>query len=302
MNLPEMLKEVHRYDENMIIAEFKNGVGVVYQKISDGVVYSAIRSEVIDGLDLDSVQRLDGQKDDYLSGNFYHSSEVENAVKDFSKKSYQIGLENKIQDQFGEVVGELELIPHTKRDWGYIGTSLTAGLLAPTMLLTVPLLCAYAAATKGRSGNEGDMGIIALAFAPVIMPAIGIKELTNPSPKYFRMKKTDAVVTENKGNLPAVNYIQGDLNQFYSMGVCFPSGDKGTITLDDHYVMDNYYRDNAAEDYVKATKFLNTSPAVNDEMNRLLEERAAFPNVLKDFTAQLNKENQEALLKSIGFL
>ncbi len=291
-----MIKEVHRYDEDVVIAEFKNGIGVMYGKKQDEVLYAPLRQES-GFIDFD-VLNIVTKEPEYSS----LPAGFDDAVDDFAQKSYQAQLKQKIPDQFGKVVEELELVPHAPRDWKHIGTSLAAGLLTPIMLITVPLLCAYAAANRDESedkSGDGALGMTALTFAPVIMPAMAIKELKNPTTKYFQMKKADTVVMKNKGSLPAIDYIQGDLNRFYSMGVCFSSGDNGTITVYDHHVTDNYGRKNY---YAKATQFLNISPEINNEMNRLLEERAAFPKVLKDFTAELNRENQEALLKSIGFI
>src|SRR3989338_6975906 len=48
MNLQEMLKEVHRYDENVVIAEFNNGIGVMYEKTQKGILYTTVPEVVND--------------------------------------------------------------------------------------------------------------------------------------------------------------------------------------------------------------------------------------------------------------
>ena len=312
MNLQEMLKEVHRYDENVIIAEFKNGMGVMYEKTPKGILYATVPEVVNDRYhptretcrwDARLVQTGEQLLEDRL---IYGSSE--NFLKitnHFKEKSYKNKLEQKIQEQFGKIVDELEVtkfFEQEERDWGRIGLYLSAALLAPAMAITLPLLGAYMIATRNEYQGSGGIGVALMAVAPIVFPAMAIKEIVSPATVEYNCigKMT---VGEKKDSLPAVD-LEDNPYKFRHMKIYFSTGDAGYVPniFTENYEVDDFHREQNEEKYKRATQFLNISPEVNNEMNRLLEERAAFPKVLKDFTAQLNKENQEALLKSIGFL
>jgi len=312
MNLQEMLKEVHRYDENVVIAEFNNGIGVMYEKTQKGILYATVPEVVNDRYhptretcrwDAKLVQTGEQLLEDRL---IYGSSENFLKITDhFKEKSYRNKLEQKIQDQFGKIVDELEITTFSEqeeRDWGRIGLYLSAALLAPVMAITIPLLGAYMIATRNEYQGSGGIGVALMAVAPIVFPAMAIKEIVRPQVNnYSRIGKMTS--GDKKNFLPALD-TEDDPYKFQFMRIYFSTGDAGYVPniFTEHYEVDNFHLEQNKEKYKLATTFLNISSEVNEEMNHLLEERAAFPKVLKDFTAQLNKENQEALLKSIGFM
>lgn len=314
MNLRDMLKEGHRYDENVVIAEFKNGVNIIYENNPEGIIYAPIPPRNVKSIELEDIKGIDGEAKDrdlifHSWTNFY------DAYRNFWEKSYENKLEHKIQDQFGKVVEELEIATYTGRDWKGIGCGLSAGLLAPLGLVTIPVALIMSAVSKERL----PVGVGALAAAPVIAPIGAISELIKPSTQYARVGKENAIVAQNINSLPAVYFcdISGWKSlrpqKFNHMQVCFSSGDEGSVYpkylgksgfgwLASSIRSDERRREEIKNNYQRATQFLNIGLDVNNEMNSLLEERAAFPKVWKEFTAQLHKENQEALLKSIGFM
>lgn len=317
MNLQDMLKEVHRYDENVVIAEFKNGAGVAYERSPKGILYATV-PEVFDdryhhkretsrwdGKLFDGKKLLDSK--DQFYGFSEHFPQI---VRDFSEKSYKHQLEQKIQEQFGEIVEDLDINTFSdqeERDWKQIGLYLSAALLAPALAVTIPLLGAYMIATRNEYQGSGGIGVVMLGLAPIVFPAMAIAKMINPGTlQYNCIGNKNMITRENTNSLPALDfyYPKAEPQKFRSASIYFPNGDIGSPT---GFVKLNHIEDHTSqkinkEKYAKARYFLNLNPDVSNEMNRLLEEHTAFPKVLKEFTSQLNKENQEALLKSIGFM
>lgn len=317
MNLQDMLKEVHRYDENAVIAEFTNGAGVAYERTPNGTLYAAVPEVFDDRYHCKrETSRWDAQlvqtgeklwKDGLICG---FSERFHEIAYDFREKSYKHQLEQKIQEQFGEIVEELEISTFSdqeERDWKQIGLYLSAALLAPALAITVPLLGAYMIATRNEYQGSGGIGVVMLGLAPIVFPVMAIAKMINPGTLQYNCIGNEKIITpENKTSLPALkfHYRKSEPSKFRSASIYFPNGDIGSptgfVTL--HHIEDQISQKINKEEYAQARYFLNLNPNINNEMNRLLEEHAAFPKVLKKFTSRLNKENQEALLKSIGFM
>lgn len=191
-------------------------------------------------------------------------------------------LEQKINQQFSKLADELQISlgEYKEKDWELICKGFAAGLLLPLAPITVPLMTAYAVfGSKHYAETISSLSLAAgFALGPLVLPAMAVNELRNPTTKYYmQLGKENTIVSENQVSLPAVYFNGSPQRITSSVEIYFASGDVGVIPNPDYSKvpdLGNYQRALNKIKYDEATYFLNISAGVNDEMNRLLEERA----------------------------
>ncbi len=314
MDLQNMVKSVHRKGENVVLVEFDKGIIVEYAKTPSGTMYKPLTGNDDTLWGSSRVKDNESLREHYPAEKnseyrtIFKSFRV--AQEEFLPHSYQTKLKENIENSSGQIVDSLELEQHVGRNWGQIGWGLSWLPLAPLSLITIPLVGLFAYAARNRKSNEGDLGVALLGVAPLMLPYEGIRELTNPSTLHMSIGKEDCVIDHNEGRMPAI-VSYGRLDHCRQIDIIFPTGDSIYIgTRHDEnepfsrfcYADHERTRESRKEEYATATQFLQLERNGTAQMNSLLEERAAFPEVQKKFVAGLNRENQEALLKSIGFI
>ncbi len=314
MNLQDMVKSVEQLNRNAVLVEFDNNVSRVYERQKEGVVAEDVSAELgpkreygmISGLfDRGCAIFLSGEYADHLS------RQTKNKIMSLAEEDrfYSQQLDKNIDSTFKEVVNGLALETKTARDWKSIGTGLGIGILTPVLTPVGILASMFFAGPQNGTGPN----LAILSLAPPVMGYNAVRELVKPQSEYLTLKNKIMITDENDDLYPAIAF-NGRVGKFSNMGLLFATGDIGCISpaykaeegeeqitayiRPTHSVMRNYEQGQ----YAKAKTFLKLDADSNKRMNSLLEERAAFPEVQKKFVAGLNRENQEALLKSIGFI
>lgn len=315
MRLQEMVNDVKRLNDTAVLVTFDNNVTRVYEQKREGIVADAVAANanhVRGGRYLSwgfssSYPRL--IRDEGYAG--YFSDEVVDAVGSLAKQDhfYSQKVDKKIDETFEEVIKSLDLNLRTARDWKGIGSGLSIGLLTP---IVTPVGLVASMFVSGQKNGTGP-NLAMLALAPPAMGYQAVRELVSPRSQYLALGDQKVVTADREESMPAVSF-NGKPGKFSSMGLRFATGDVGCISpayhpeegesavtayiLPTNVVMKNWERGQ----YAVAGQFLRLDDGLNGNMNRFLEERTRFAEVQEQFVASLNYENQEALLKSIGFL
>ncbi len=307
MNLQEMVSQVHRLSDNGVVVEFDNHVSVVYEK--DGSSNPQVLSAELNAhLSLKQERLLSGDVMDDERCSF--SDELYKSVFEANVKYNYFQRET--GSRFGALVEELGITQYTQRDWGKIGRGFATLPLAPMALITVPLALGFLALSRnGRQSNSGELGFALIAAAPILFPAMGIGELIKPTTAHLKTENRDALTPagesyqQGEHTHPEME-IQGTLDKCHSIGIYFPTGVTGDVVAREGSApytsvslvgRGRYYGYRLGPRYV-----INDQSEACQRINSLFKEYAAFPEIRKDFLAKLNQENQEAMLKSIGFI
>ncbi len=316
MNLQDMVKNVERLNDDAVLVTFQNNVARVYERSQEGIIAGDVSAELERKREYGIMSQLfDGRYPTLInSGEYvgYFSRQTSDKVMSLAKKDqfYSQQVDKEIDNTFQEVVKELALEKRTARDWECIGTGLGMGILSPVV---TPLGLLVSMLIAGPQNGTGP-NLAILALAPPAMGYQAVRELVKPQSEYLAMGNKEMITDKNSDSYPAVSF-NGRAGKFSNMGLRFATGDIGCISpayrieegegeqitayiRPTSSVMRNYDQ----ERYRNETSFLKLDGDMNRQMNSLLEERAAFPGVQDKFVAGLNRENQGALLKSIGFM
>lgn len=313
MNLQDMVKCVERLSDDAVMVEFDNKVVRVYERQEEGIVADNVGADFGRMRECGMSELFDGRYSTLLNGEFggYFSRQTKDKMISLAEKDrfYSQQVDKEIDGTFQEIVKELTLEKRTSRDWKGIGTGLGIGILTP--VLTPVGILASMLIEGPRNGTGPNLAMLALA--PPVMGYQAMRELVKPQSEYLTLGNKEMITEENGDLNPAVSF-NGRAGKFSNMGLLFATGDIGCISpaykaeegeeqitayiRPTHSVMRNYEQGR----YSAATSFLKLDSDINRKMNSLLEERAAFPGIQEKFIAGLNRENQEALLMSIGFI
>ncbi len=315
MNLQNMVKNVERLNDDAVLVEFNNNVARVYEQSEEGIIAGDVSAELERKREYGAMSQLFNGRCPRLvsNGKFecYFSRQTSDKVMSLAEEDwfYSQQVDKEIDNTFQEVVKELALEKRISRDWKEIGAGLGIGILSPVV---TPLGLLASMVIAGPQNGTGP-NLAMLALAPPVMGYQAVRELVKPRTEYLAMGHKEMITDENSDSYPAISF-NGRAGKFSNMGLRFATGDIGCISptykterredeitayiRPTHSVMRNYDQ----ERYRNETLFLKLESDIHRRMNYLLEDRAVFPEVQEKFVAGLNRENQEALLMSIGFM
>ncbi len=317
MDLRDMVRVVERLNDNAVLVSFKNNVARVYEHSEEGTKADDISANLSRSTEFVSASNLfdrgyptlihDGKSESYFS------RETKKRLFSLAKQNYFYPqkLEVNIDATFQEIAEGLNIGKKKARDWKSIGSGLGIGVLTPVVTPFGLLVSMFVSGQHNGTGPNFAM----LSLAPPIMGYNAIRELTQPQTEYLSLGDVDAITNEpTDERYPTVSF-NGKPGKFHSLGLRFATGDVGSISppYDPKHegkegvmaylrLSNPVMRSYDQKRYAEETPYLALDKSLNAKMNSLLEERAAFPELQEKFVAGLNRENQEALLRNIGFM
>ena len=316
MNLQEMLKDVKRYGDSILIAELQNGYALGYEKkqrgekeVVSGVVIPADDSHLYDfsGRTLRGSRRPKpqsiGEQDDFEKD--YFERFTEDALAAFEGYHSQhpgsiSTLEAELQQLYQQAVQPLELkecpLRPSLKDLA-LPLALTTGfpLLAPATLL-------YFA--KAKPQGEGALGLFFLGVGGPYMLAQYCEEMVSPSLKYLRVKNRGALMEKREGNV-AVDFI-GTPQECFGVGLYFPDGNglEDCCNSDTYFNSKNWIKKVRINDgaYEQAEHFMNLPEKLHQELREKMKARKRELEKWNEFQKSMTAEDQFALLKHLKFI
>ena len=294
MSLQEMLTEVRRLDESVLVFKLKNGFAVGCEKGSNEETKFAALSGQSD-LSLGHNARLVASGD-----HTSFSSGAKRTLDDFTKTMENpiSQIESEMEEMYDRILEPIEIQPVHKRNFGYalpiVGITLTYPVSAPLTYLF------YRA--KGIRDIDGVDILFAVLATPFLFPG-AVGELVSPSVKGVRITNKEVFSDKPEGDEYVGIFTYGKLNpDFFGDSSCvtgrkaylqvvFPDG---LQLLEGHA----FYPENGNH-YRSARHFLKTDKGLIDGFYSIREREEQVRKGWCDFRDNLKPEEVGAVLRTL---
>ena len=304
MALQDMVNNVERVGDDLLVVEFNNGLAVGYEKDDRGVAYGIIQRgdmpfEVAKPNDLDT-QR----KTEYTDRAFRFFFDYG------SKKNQELEKEQLVAVE--KLVEPLEIQKTKGIDYGTVAQNIGIGLCSPVLFPLGLISTALAGLTGSQTLSTAGM----LGSCSPILGFYGLKELVEPSRQWMKLGNQDALASENDGTLPAIvvvkeafigkpSVVGKSSDKFPWLDIILPSGHSWFITYGPYYSTDIAFRRSATVDqdaYNSSKHFLKSDLLVQRQLTALIDEEESLGRRAEEFKKELTTEQQGALLNHLGFV
>ena len=297
MSLQEMLREVKRIDESVLVLELRNGFAIGCENdATEGTKFAAISN-------LGSNSELPfGHNANLVSSGDYASFSIDakKTLDDFAK-----GMENPlspVESEMGEaydgILEPVDVQPVHKRNFGYalpiVGMTLSYPVSAPLTYLF------YRA--RGIRDIDGVNILVPVLATPFQFPD-AVRELVSPSVKGVRITNKKVFSNKPEGDDYVGISTYGELNlDFFGdsssvngrkayLQVVFPDG----LELSENHA---FYPPNGNQ-YHSAKHFLRTERKLINRVYSLREQEQQIYKGWRDFRENLKPKEVDAVLKTL---
>ena len=321
MELEQMVTEVKKVGENRIIVEFNNGCAVAYekmpirkQKVIDKNKTGTNSCRIVYGSPSPTQQYVNCFDIEHqMSADF--TSEMYKLVEKPTNAERKVAeLEAAMKNYYSEMVKPLDIQPHKYRLWKEYACMARDVLIAP-------FYNAYHAMQVFRNKlfrRPGDNDIIESLLDLLIIVPLGIyliagcvKDIVSPANIAYKIRNKKLFTKGMTGDAAVLfpyelsHESEASPERFRTLQLLFSDG----LTANEsgaYYCPDDnahtFMRAVNKLDYTTAKWFVPVNTNIKEQLSSLIKQRDVIEKNWQNFTKQLNKENQTALLKSIGFI